>query len=36
MGISTMILVLLLTLGVACALDRIARRHNARSRIVDM
>ena len=36
MSISTLILVLLLTFGVACALDRFARRHNARSRIVDM
>ena len=36
MSTSTLILVLLLTFGVACALDRFARRHNARSRIVDM
>jgi hypothetical protein len=36
MSISILILVLLLTFGVACALDRFARRHNARSRVVDM
>jgi hypothetical protein len=36
MSISTLILVLLLTFGVACALDRFARRHNARSQVVDM
>jgi hypothetical protein len=36
MRISALILVLLLTFGVACALDRFAWRHNARSRVVDM